>query len=639
MSSHRYLVLMAVPLIALIATLLVAATPNRRGVAAGQQNAGAMTTKQSSPILVAPAVTVSQAYRSRPHWEVLIAADPTDTKRLIACSKLLSNDQTYRATWPDNVIVYMSTNGGANWQPTLEIDKHQHNNDPACAFGPDGSAYFMSFGGNRGSKFQMPMYRSLDGAKRWNEVGEAENSDRPYITVDDTNGKYRGRVYVHSVSSVAGIDGAHLQGLAIFHSTDQGQTYKSVKLADEETQYVIGNGNGVVMSDGTFAFIFGDASGQTGIFMRDMHPASPNLKLKVVSSNDGGETFEKAKLIDDWYYRFNGTLDGMPSLAVDRTKGPFHDRLYASWVDVRAGRGEIRLARSDDKGKTWFPSIIVSDNWPQDEKGESPDAFMPEVAVNRNGILGVMWYDRRDHPDNQGYDIRFTASLDGGESFLPSVLVSRGGDSALRMKELLLWPTWNLAPKPDGRQHAAFSAWGQNGGDTAGLACDLDGVFHPLWIDRLSGIEQVSTTRITVNSAAMPNGGEGLESLSDFSAKAEIHYSMAHVDLATNEITIRAAISNISKAQLPGRLTLRLLALSSSNGLVEVQNSDNRDPAAGAIWEFRTSSGEPLQPGAVTLPRQLRFAFVHAPFDPPRLRLPFPLRRDLVEIDTKILGR
>jgi hypothetical protein len=37
-----------------------------------------------------------------------------------------------------------------------------------------------------------------------------------------------------------------------------------------------------------------------------------------------------------------------------------------------------------------------------------------------------------------------------------------------------------------------------NGGDTAGLAADAAGVFHPLWIDNRTGIHQMWTAAVTV---------------------------------------------------------------------------------------------------------------------------------------------
>jgi hypothetical protein len=412
-----------------------------------------------------------------------------------------------------------------------------------------------------------------------------------------------------------------------------------VKLADEGSQYVLENANGIVMSDGTFATIFADAfNSEAPGFFRDLHPTAPNAALKFVSSEDGGETFGKATIVtDDWYLRYNGSLMGQPSLAVDRTPGVFRDNVYAAWVDARSGRGEIRFAHSDSKGRTWSSPLVISDNAPEDERGEAPDAFMPTIAVNRDGIVGIIWYDRRDHSDNLGYDIRFSASLDGGESFLPSVQVSPGGGSALQTKSLLLRGPWHPYAKPDGRVRAKFE-WnygGDNGGDTAGLTCDSDGVFHPVWIDRRFGLPQASTTRITVKGNAMPNGGNGLESLHDVSSKAEVRFSLAKVDLTANLVTVGASLVNTSSSSISGRLVLRVLSLSSSQGPIDAENSDNGLSGAGAIWEFHPSSTNSLEVGGLTAPRQLRFKLRRAPFRPPPLSR---IQPSFLEIEAKILG-
>jgi hypothetical protein len=100
---------------------------------------------------------------------------------------------------------------------------------------------------------------------------------------------------------------------------------------------------------------------------------------------------------------------------------------------------------------------------------------MPAVAVNRDGVVGVSWYDRRDNADNLGYWPRFSASLDGGAMFLSSVRVSTAPNLVMDPKETRL-----------------------NGGDTAGLAADAAGVFHPVWIDNRTGTHQVWTTPVTV---------------------------------------------------------------------------------------------------------------------------------------------
>jgi hypothetical protein len=638
----------------------------------GIRNDPVLRVREQGLITIAPAVKIDWANSSKPDYELQIATDPSDANRLIVCSILLDDVQNYETPWPVHVFVYTSLDGGLNWQATYARDDKKFSADPSCTFGPDGSAYFSSFGSDiyallsarahsndpaSEDKARLrksdsptswwPMFRSSDGGRTWRETGGVSGVDREYITVDDTTGKYRGRVYVHGMANtsagvgIQGIDGALITGLAVFHSVDAGDTYSSVKLADEGTQYVVENANGIVTSDGTFATIFADASDrQAAGSLYQIHPMAPNAKLKFIFSEDGGRTFGKAVLItDDWYLRSNGGLMGQPSLAVDRTGGLFHDRIYAAWVDARSGRGEIRFAYSADKGRAWSSPHVVSDNWPRDERGETPDAFMPTLAVNRNGVLGVMWYDRRDHADNLGYDIRFSVSLDGGDSFLPSVLVSRGGGSALQMRRTLLQGPWYPSVQHDGRIHAAFdwSYGGDNGGDTAGLACDSRGIFHALWIDRRFGLPQASTTRITVNSAAMSNGGGGLESLRDLSSKAQVRYSLASIDLSTDVITVGAVIANTSAEPIPGRLTLRLLALSSAQGLVEAQNADNGFVAAGALWQFHAASGDSLEPGAQTVPRQLRFKLAHASFPPPIVG--DAVESSVLELNMRILGK
>lgn len=140
-----------------------------------------------------------------------------------------------------------------------------------------------------------------------------------------------------------------------------------------------------------------------------------------MASEDGVATFHKAVVVSDWYSRFCCEVNGMPSLAADETTGPSRDRLYAAWPDVRMGRGEIRFAYSSDKGMTWSKSVVISDDLPRGAPGLGPDNFMPVLAVNRNGVVGATWYDSRDHADGLGWSVRFSASFDGGETFLPSV--------------------------------------------------------------------------------------------------------------------------------------------------------------------------------------------------------------------------
>jgi hypothetical protein len=125
-------------------------------------------------------------------------------------------------------------------------------------------------------------------------------------------------------------------------------------------------------------------------------------------------------------------------------------------------------------GESWSAPRVVSDDASPPNRGNRPNNFMPTIAVNNSGVVGISWYDRRDNPDNLSYWVRFSASVDGGATWLPSLRVSTHA---------------NLKKEDDFRF---------NGGDTSGLTADVDGAFHPLWIDNRTGIHQMWTTTVTV---------------------------------------------------------------------------------------------------------------------------------------------
>src|SRR5260370_26478837 len=93
----------------------------------------------------------------------------------------------------------------------------------------------------------------------------------------------------------------------------------------------------------------------------------------------------------------------IPSLAVDPGSAALKVRRCATWVDCRSKRLEILLAWSADKGKTWSSPIVINDDRPWADPTKGPDNMDPNVAVNKDGVVGVSWYDRRDAPDNLGW--------------------------------------------------------------------------------------------------------------------------------------------------------------------------------------------------------------------------------------------
>lgn len=357
-----------------------------------------------------------------------MGADRRHAGHLIACAFVVGPDDQI-----DNVF-YMSFDRGRTWSHTLTVPVAV---DPSCEIGPGGLAFAAGIHDLPDGKATpvLTVNRSGDGGHTWKPSSISVDTrpiDRPYLTVDDTDGSaFSGQVYVHAYRFSRSPPAAVL----FYPSTNEGSSFENVLVTDATTfeKPWFFPGNGVVESDGTFFALVAelDDTKRNMSYRTDAAsaPAAANAVLNVLVSRDGGKTLGLAGRIPDVYYDWRVPQVCMPALAVDRSHGPFHDQLYAVWPDARYDRRtQILLSCSSDHGRTW---------------------------------------------------VRFSASLDGGRTWLPSVRVSTAA-------------------------HLASDDTRKNSGDTAGLAADADGVFHPVWIDNRTGIPQMRTATVRVRTKGHP---------------------------------------------------------------------------------------------------------------------------------------
>jgi len=549
-------------------------------------------------ISVGANVQVSKALGNYAHYEVLLAADAKNPNNLLGGSMVFSEE-----TNKYSIVAYASFDGGQTWAPTLTADEFSYHFDPTIAYGPDGAAYFVYGAPTSEYKYHKYVYRSKDGGKNWLPRIMLPNGsfDRFFLAIDDTGGKYHGRIYIGGVGGAPTTDSTRRIALKVYRSSDNGATFGGpAQLISEGDRWIFGNGPGVVLSDGTLVYLFGEfqnVSGRSwGFEDIERRPSKPNAWMKVAASDDGGETFSKAVTISDLTLYTTRSAGAIPYLAADRSSGPFKDRLYAVYTDARSGRCDIMFSYSYDKGKNWSKPAVVNDDSPPIDLTNGPDHFMPVVAVNREGVIGVMWYDRRDSPNNLDWAVRFTASLDGGETFMPSVKVSaapfthgRDGNKWVTMA--------NGAGGGHNYQSRSFNAgplslelgvsvWYFKGGDTAGMAADANGVFHPFWVDNRTGISQVWTAPVIVKGKAMRNGGAGLADLEDVSNRVVINYTRLNYDRLTNTVSVDARLENVSDETLIGPLKARVISLKSDAGAPTILTTDNQENGVGVVWDF-----------------------------------------------------
>jgi hypothetical protein len=411
-------------------------------------------------------VQVSSAQATARHYESYVCADRKHAGHLIAGAFIVR---------PDNQIdtaFYVSFDHGATWEHTLTVPVAV---DPSCAIG-SGAAFAASIHDlhDKNDTSVVSVYRSEDGGRTWTPASVdagAPSLDRVYITVDDTDTSFRGHVYAHAYR----YSKSPKTEVLFFPSVNGGRSFEKMLASPapsfEKPWYF--PGNGVVASNGTFFALLAELDDTKKNMSLRAAPDDANAALEIFTSRDGGRTFGLAAKIGGVFYDTRVPQLSLPALAVDRTRGPLRDSLYAVWPDARyEHRTQILFSSSSDHGTTWTAPVVISGDI-AGSANATPNNFMPTVAVNKRGIVGVAWYDRRDNPDNLGYHVRFRASVDGGKTWLASVRVSTA-------------------------DHVADTDTRKNNGDTAGLAADGDGVFHPVWIDNRTGIPQMWTTTVEV---------------------------------------------------------------------------------------------------------------------------------------------
>jgi hypothetical protein len=483
-----------------------------------------------------------------------------------------------------------------------------------------------------GRRFSRIVVRSSgDSGRTWQEgrVEPPTSVDRQYLLIDETTGPYRGRMYLSGTSAVVSVDSTMLRGghLALWRSLDGGKTFERPLIAESGDSLVAGfqSWNTVMLSNGTVVFLFNE-------WLRGGSPTpSPQIgttstnRLKVIQSRDGGASFGRAHEVARYSVynpsRYAWGYTPTAGLAVDPSTGPFRDRLYATWFQTRdSTRGaamDIMVAYSPDGGTSWSDAVRVNDDPGVLDSTRWAPHVMPTIAVNKDGVVGLMWYDRRDNPNDPGYSVRFSASLDGGATWSPSVRLSEKPMSPPAGERPTFW-TFSRTAAARGAVPATvsgevrFNDW-LDGGHTAGLAADAGGQFHAVWVDNRTGLHQLWGASIDVTGQVALLGGPMVAELDDASARVELALGATTYDDRTHTVAMQVRLRNNSRDTLRAPLRVLVTQLSSQFGVAHVAGADNDRDGVGAVWDF--SSLVPaggLAPNGETAPRTLTFQLERA---------------------------
>ncbi len=408
-------------------------------------------------------ILVSEAANARPLVEPQVVAHPKDPKHLVAVA-IVSSEPPHQTQ--ADCAAFTSFDGGQTW--TQHKFGISNCGDPWVALREDGSALFVGLV----TRGEVRLLRSTDGARSWLPlaVDLGRGHDHQTLVVNSTAGPRAGSFYFVSGRMQREKGGRSLASVFVTRSADGG------KMFTPPTNFVANSLNNnvltpAILSDGTLIVPFIDYQDHGAD-----HGASGMLERRRVwatISTDGGQTFSHPMFVSEAC----GSGGGFASLAVDASTAPSRDRLYLTCTN--RDRNTIFVHYSSDRGERWSAPVRA-------DSAASEVIFRrtPSIAVNKDGVVAVTWYERRKEGTRECQHIYFTASLDGGKTFLPEARVSsapscpdtpRNGGSAKR------WPA---------------------GGDYSGLAAAADGSFHVLWSDSRQGIYQLWTARVQVNAPA-----------------------------------------------------------------------------------------------------------------------------------------
>ena len=572
-------------------------------------------TAQSSPaIVVGPNMLVSRD-GDFAHVELSVAANPRNVKNLVGASITASRGEGGFAC-----KTYSSNDGGGSWTDSSFPELvYWGSADPQVAFGIHGTAYFASLafvkdekGNTRGGFF---FYRSEDGGKTWQKPFDLGYSwDHEVMIVDQSFGAHSGRIYI---SVLYGEYPEYTLG--IFRSDDDGRTFTGPVDAASGKKIIGINtaANIMLLRDGTLILPYQDFEFDPAK-VKALKVHTSNMWL--VTSSDGALTFSQPIKVNT--QEFNPDRNGPAfstfySAAVDLSE-TFPDRLYIVWTDYRTGAYRLFSSYSKDRGKTWSAAKQIDPDVPK-----WSSQYQPMVAVNKDGVLGVSWFDTRNsanHDDRQ-YDEYFATSTDGGESFSPAVRVSDATSSPFGKGNVTPQAS-SYSSKDDSRVFflSALARW-RAGGDYMGLTTDRDGVFHPFWADARTGTFQIQTATVELKKPetkkAGPAGAENAKAKAasepakvrtSLLGKVEMVFDPTSYDPSTKILEVATRLRNISQTPVYGPITLEVLKFGSGMGdeLKEfaptILNSENHKEKDGATFDYSPALGtsQVLEPGATS---------------------------------------
>jgi hypothetical protein len=402
----------------LIIGLALAAAPVVMGAGAQHANPAALSCSPAPCTLPPTQASEGGAQVTDP----AIEADPKSGQQLLLGSV------DYNCTGPSNVGEHLSTDGGSIWtradcMPGVNVDNRGYTavDEPSVGYDLKGNAYaagvYDDLAGRGESRYGLiAVQKSTDGVT-WSapmpaliQPGET-NFYLSHMSVDASpTSPWAGAVYVSGTR--VSFPGANTQ-VWVSHSNDGGSTWKQVPV-DSIQEYP-------AAEEGFTRLAVAKDGATYSSWMRCIiknNACYPASRVMLSRSADGGNTWSTAReittVVADVLPNTGERAYDYPSIAVDNSNGPYAGNIYVVMYTYTGTYLKVQMTRSTDGGTTWSEPLGLA------PKSDTHDQFFPAISVNKDGLVGVSWLDRRNDPNNIDYQAFAAISYDGGQTFGPN---------------------------------------------------------------------------------------------------------------------------------------------------------------------------------------------------------------------------
>ena len=317
--------------------------------------------------------------------EPSIAVDRTDPRRIVIGWRQFDTvtSDFRQAGWA------YSHDGGHSWTFPGALEPGMFGSDPVLASGPNGGIYYLSI-----SFESTSVFRSRDGGVTWRVTRLAPGLlDKPWMTIDLTDGVGRGNIYVSN-------------GGPLLRSTNAGESFDRFASRDRSSRITL-----AVDSIGSLYVSNSVGSGGVTRILDAKDPnVTPTFGTIVPVGFPGGIPRTGPP---------NNGLITQAWVAADHSDGPTRGNLYFLSTDG-LGASDIRFSKSTDGGDTWSESVRVND----DPINNGAWQWFGMMSVAPNGRIDAVWNDTRNSGDSGISELYYARSFDAGETWSKNVPVS-----------------------------------------------------------------------------------------------------------------------------------------------------------------------------------------------------------------------